>query len=81
MSVLRNFEPHEGTVSAITTIPLALRSRKILIINDSANDMKFKFNELEDFGTLRSSEEVSLHGWFDQVILNGNGAYRIWSWG
>ena len=82
MSVYANFESLEGTLSGEETFTFNRKSRKIVITNDSASaDLKYKFNVSEDFGTLKGTESLSLHFWSNQVILNGNGPYRVWVYG
>lgn len=78
-----NFEAYEGTVSTETTVNLNRRSRKISISNDSSSaDLSFKFNSSESFGTLKSTETVSLYIRTNEVIIDGSGvAYRIWVFG
>lgn len=79
--VYANFDSQEGTVSGTATVALARKSRKLIITNDSANDLQFKFNSSETFGTLRPNETFSAEVWTRTVYLSGNGAYRIWSIG
>lgn len=79
--VYANFDSQEGTVSGTATVTLARKSRKLIITNDSANDLQFKFNSSETFGTLRPNETFSAEVWTRTVYLSGNGAYRIWSIG
>lgn len=80
--VLANFEALEGTVSTETTLTFTRKSRKMVITNDHAtNDMSYKFNASETAGTLKGTESLTLHFTTDQVILNGNGPYRVWVYG
>lgn len=77
-----NFEALEGTVTTETTLTLTRRSRKIVITNDHATDnMSYKFNSSETFGTLHGTETVSLYFTTNQIIIDGNGPYRIWVYG
>ena len=80
--VLANFEPLEGTVSGTTTLTLTRRSRKIIITNDHAtNDLGYKFNSSESYGTLRGTESISLYFSASTIYLSGNGTYRVWVYG
>jgi len=78
-----NFESLEGTVvGSPITLPLVRRSRKIVITNDHAtNDLSYKFNDSETYGTLKGTESLSMDFRTSQVLLNGNGPYRIWVYG
>ena len=78
-----NFESLEGTVTTATTLTLTRRSRKIVITNDHpTNDLSFKFNASETYGTLRGTETLSLYFTGDQIIIDGsNVPYRIWVYG
>ena len=56
-----NFEPFEGTVTTETTLTFNRKSRKIVITNDHpTEDLSYKFNDSESFGTLRGTESLSL---------------------
>lgn len=81
--VYANFEALEGTVSTETTLTLVRKSRKIAILNDSAsNNLSYKFNASETFGTLKPTESLSLYLTTNQVILDSTGAaYRVWVYG
>jgi len=76
-----NLDVHEGSVSGIVTIALIRRSREIVITNDSPNDLQFKFNQSEVYATLRPDETISMKHLTNEVLLAGNGAYRVWSRG
>ena len=81
-NVLANFEALEGTVSSETTLTFIRKSRKLVITNDHAsNDLSYKFNSSETAGTLKATESLSLYFTTNQVILNGNGPYRVWVYG
>ena len=81
--VLANFEPLEGTVSTETTLTLIRRSRHIVITNDHAsNDLSFKFNSSESFGTVKAGESLSLYFRTGTIIIDGTSvSYRIWIYG
>lgn len=81
--VYANFEPLEGTVNTETTLTLARKSRKIVITNDHpTNNLSYKFNDSETFGTIRGTETLSLYFTTNQIIINGNNVpYRIWVFG
>ena len=74
-------DSQEGTVSGTATVSLARRSRKLIITNDSANNLQFKLNSSESYGTLKPTETVSMEVSTRTVYLSGNGAYRIWNFG
>lgn len=76
-----NLEAREGTLSGEETLTLARKSRQLQITNDSASNMMFKFHASENWGTLGPTETLSVEFSARQVILNGSGAYRVWSWG
>lgn len=78
-----NLEVFEGTVSTPTTLTLARKSRKISIVNDHAtNDLSYKFNASETYGTLKGTESLSLYFTTNQIIINGTSVpYRIWVFG
>lgn len=80
---LGNLESLEGTVSTETTLTLNRKSRKIIITNDDpTNDLEFKFNASETFGTLKGTETISLEFNTPIIIINGsNVPYRIWIFG
>ncbi len=83
MSVYANLESLEGTVNGEITLNLVRKSRKLIITNDHATqDLGFKFNESEAFGTLKGTESLSLYFWTKTIILSGtNVPYRIWIFG
>lgn len=79
-----NFEALEGTTTGVAqTLTLVRKSRKIVITNDhSTNDLSYKFNTSETYGTIRGTESLSLYFTTDQIIINGTGVpYRIWVFG
>jgi hypothetical protein len=82
VTVHANFESLEGTVTTATTLTLVRKSRKIVITNDHAsNDLKYKFNASETYGTLKGTESLSMYFTTNQIIIDGNGDYRIWVYG
>jgi len=78
-----NFESLEGTVTTATTLTLARKSRKIVIINDHATkSMTYKFNTSETVGTLKATESLSLYFTTKTIIIDGDSVpYRIWIYG
>ena len=78
-----NLESLEGTVTTATTLTLKRKSRKIIITNDHpTNNLSFKFNASETYGTLRGTETLSILHTTNQIIINGsNVPYRIWVFG
>ncbi len=79
-----NFDSFEGTSNGSQqNIVLNRRSRKLIIVNDHAsNDLSWKFNESEDYGTLKPTESITLFVTTKEVIINGTSVpYRIWSFG
>ena len=82
MSVHANFEALEGTVTTPTTLTLARKSRRMVITNDHAtNDLKYKFNASETYGTLKGTESLSVYFTTNTIFIDGNGNYRIWVYG
>ena len=75
-----NLESLEGTVTTATTLDLVRKSRKIVITNDHpTNDLSFKFNSSETYGTLKGTETLSLYLITKTIFINGsNVPYRIW---
>ena len=82
-NVYANFESLEGTVTTPTTLTLKRRSRHIVITNDHASeDLSFKFNSTEDFGTVKKGESTSLYFRTSTIIIDGTSVpYRIWIFG
>ena len=78
--VYANFESFEGTVSTETTLDLARKSRRMVLTNDDAvNDLSYKFNSTETFGTIKAGESLSLSFTAKRIIIDGSSvAYRIW---
>lgn len=82
--VYANLESLEGITDGTTqTLTLTRKSRKIVITNDHAsNDLSFKFNASETFGTLGGTESLSLYFTTNQIIISGTTVpYRIWIFG
>ena len=81
--VLANFEPFEGTVTTATTLTFNRKSRKIAITNDHpTEDLSYKFNSSETFGTLRATETIGMYFTANQLIIDGtNVPYRVWVFG
>ena len=77
-----NFEALEGTVTTPTTLDLVRKSRRIVITNDHAtNDLKYKFNASETYGTLKGTESLTLYFTTKTIFIDGNGPYRVWVYG
>ena len=81
MDTLANQYVSEGSVSTSVTVTLPWKSRSVTIINDSPSDMQFRFNTTYDWATLKASEQFTGDITTDQVLLSGNGAYRLWAYG
>ena len=83
MSSLANLEAKEGTVNGQLTLTFSLPHRRYTITNDSLNkDLQFKFNESEEFATLKPTETFNPHVHTNKVIIAGSGVeYRIWGLG
>ena len=81
--VYANFEPLEGTVTTPTTLTLTRRSRHIVITNDHAtNDLSYKFNSSESYGTVKPGESLSLYFRASEIYIDGTSVpYRIWVYG
>jgi len=82
-AVHANFESYEGTVTTPTTVSFDRKSRKIVILNDSAsNDLTYKFKTSQTVGTLKPTESLSVYVRANQVILDStSAAYRVWVFG
>ena len=79
-----NFESIEGTsTGSEQTLTFTRKSRKIVITNDHAtNNLSYKFNASEVFGTLKGTESLSVYFTGKRVIINGDSVpYRIWVFG
>jgi len=75
-----NLEAFEGTINGELTLALKRRSNKVVITNDHAtNNLLYKFYVAEKFGTLKGTESLSIYFWTRQIIISGNGPYRIWA--
>lgn len=86
MNVCRNFQPIESTVHETETINFNLSASKLILVNQSSTkNLRFKFSELEDFGTLRPTEELVVEGIYQKKIILDAGTndipYRIWVFG
>ena len=81
--VIANLESLEGTVTTETTLTLTRKSRKIVITNDhQSNDLSYKFNASETYGTLKPTETLSMFFTASTIIINGTSVpYRIWVFG
>lgn len=80
---LNNFKAFEGTISSETTLTFPWKPRKVIITNDSAsNELSFKLNSSESYGTLNPTETLALETHSKTLIINGTSvAYRIWGFG
>ncbi len=78
-----NFEAKEGTINGSIELSFNLKPRKIIITNDSStNELSFKFNSSESYGTLSPTETVALEVSSKTLFLQGtNVDYRIWGIG
>ena len=81
--VLANLESFEGTAGSLTTLNLKRKSRKIVITNDhTTQDLRFKFNLSEEWGTLEGTESLSMYFTTKTIYLSGpDRPYRVWSFG
>ena len=81
--VYANFEALEDTVTTETVLTLIRRSRHIVITNDHATeDLSYKFNSSESFGTVKAGESLSLYFRASTIIIDGTSVpYRIWIYG
>ena len=80
----RTFQAKEGSVNGSKTLDFTIRMHRIVIVNDSVSDeLKFKFHENEDFGTLKPSETIELEIGAKQLFLSTTSLveYRIWGIG
>ena len=82
-NVLANFESLEGTVTTPTTLTFNRKSRKVVITNDHPTEnLYYKFNSSETFGTLRATESLSLFFISNELYIDGtNVPYRVWVFG
>ncbi len=81
MSVLANFDPHEGVLSGTTTIAFKWVSRKIVLTNDGGSNLTFKFLTAETIGTLKPTETLSMFHQAPQIVLSGSVPFRLWVFG
>lgn len=82
-SSLANLDAREGTVNGVLEITFKWKPRRIIITNDStSSDLQFKFNESEEYATLKPTETVTLNVAHKIVLLSGNNTpYRVWGMG
>jgi len=80
---LANFYPSEGTVATPTTITFPWKAKEITILNNSTTqDLSFKFNIGESYGTLNPYESITVRLNSKNVYLNGSTVpYRVWAVG
>ena len=73
----------EGSFVGEKTIAFPWNPKHLQITNDSqANSLKYKFNESEDYRTLRPYETSALEGiTIKTLYLILDGEYRIWGTG
>jgi hypothetical protein len=79
-----NLESLEGTSDGtVQTLTLKRKSRKLVIINDHASSpLSYKFNDSEDFATLKGTEVLTIYFTTNQIIIQGTSCpYRIWIYG
>lgn len=83
MTVYANLEATEGNTNNIQSIILARKSCKIILINDSSSsDLKYRFNESENWATLKPTEILSMYFRTRTIYLQGtNIPFRFWSYG
>lgn len=75
-----NLESHEGTASVVTQIDFSTMSKSITVTNDHASEvLQFKFNQPEDYSTLKSGESITFDLITEMMWVDGNTVpYRIW---
>lgn len=84
--VYSNFQPIENTLNGTETITFNLKAIKLILVNQSATkQLRFKFNNTEDFGTLEPTEELVIEGIYQKKIILNAGSntvpYRLWVFG
>jgi hypothetical protein len=82
MAVHANQEPLEGSITGASTLTFTRKSRTLEIINDSPRyDLEYKFNDSENYATLKPLEAVSMAVHIRELYLNSPSsksvAYRI----
>lgn len=82
-SVLANLEAIEATLNGAVTHTLKRKSRKLVITNDSPTaELNYKFNESEDYASLKGTESLSMYFTTNKIYLTGNNVpYRVWVFG
>jgi len=84
VSVHANMEPIEGSLNGQTSHTFTLKSREIIIFNDSSSDdLQFKFIESADYATIKPAENVILAIWATKIFLSTSASvdYRVWVFG
>ena len=78
-----NLAAREGTVPGELEIIFPWKPRHFTITNDSTSgDLKFKFNNSEEWATLKPTETVEMDIAHKIILLKGNSIpYRIWGIG
>lgn len=82
--VYANLEAIEASVSGDVTHTLKRKSRQIILSNDSGStELKYKFNDSENYATLKPTEQTTLGVWVRQVYLRSSNPvnYRLWVYG
>jgi len=84
--VYSNFIPDEGAVSGDKTITFPWKAIKLVITNQSSTkQLKFKFSESGEYGTLNPTEEATISGLYQKKVYlrapSGEVSYRVWAFG
>lgn len=78
MGYAANLYAREGTIDGDETIEFPIRATHIEIINDnSSGTLKYKFNETEQYATLKPLEAVVTNTRSWKLYLRGTGEYRV----
>ncbi len=84
MSVYTNLKAIEDSISGDITHTLEWKSRQIILTNDSgSNELKFKFNDAEEYATLKPTEAITMRVWVRNIYLRSSSSvnYRLWVYG
>ena len=75
------FEIFEGTgTGSNETKTFSWKTKSIMIANDGATDLTFKFTSADSFSTLLAGESLDIDFGTTTVIINTSVDYRIWGY-
>ena len=76
-----NLDAREGSLNGTRSISFIFKASRIQFMNDSDNDLFFRFNPDETYATVYPREAVTVDIATRGVTLQANGDYRVWAFG